>query len=417
MNGNQDKLNNPISRGESPFSEEFLRERFKNKLKGYRQKRKINLIKKYGNLIENALNNIEKKENLARFLKNSLGSYFERIEDTLNQYILGKLNKNELIYFGILELKKKFIDIFIHKSRDVFLKRKASVFLSLFMTFVFVFCFCLVYFIFIMPLDITTQPKGNFILPGNERDEWIFTMIMMPLTIILFGFVGTILLSHLTIRIYIKLVRKNQKLGLVPTEKVFGSALYRKLLNRAIIIGFLAFNFSYSLSSQKLLIEFMRSVYPEGINLIPDPELMIQIIWIVSIPCTLMLVPIWLMMDIGLVKTKKVSGVEFESVNLSGMKFYKFIKGYASIGFLYNLVLLTFIWASDDVPFMRAVMRAFSPILVICFMFPLVIYIEIKNEVFKKKLWRKLKKYKINKKLLYEIKIQEIQNHEEIFDF
>ena len=118
MNENQDKVNNSISRDESPYSEEFLRERFEIQLKSYFQKRKINLIKKYGNLIENALNNIEKKENLARFLKNSLGSYFGSIEDALNKYIQGKIDKNELIYFGILNLKKKFIDIFPSNGSD-----------------------------------------------------------------------------------------------------------------------------------------------------------------------------------------------------------------------------------------------------------------------------------------------------------
>ncbi|MFX1411969.1 MAG: hypothetical protein ACFFA6_16605, partial [Promethearchaeota archaeon] len=107
-------------------------------------------------------------------------------------------------------------------------------------------------------------------------------------------------------------------------------------------------------------------------------------------------------------------GFEFESVNLSGSKVYKLIKGYAGIGFIYNLVLLIFVWASDDVHIVRVIMRAASPIIAITFMLPLVILIDYNNESFKRKLWKKLKKYEINKKLNSTIKIDIINNYEEM---
>lgn len=161
----------------------------------------------------------------------------------------------------------------------------------------------------------------------------------------------------------------------------------------------------------------MRSVYPEGVKLIPDPELMIQIMWIVAIPCILFLVPIWLMMDIGLVKTRKVAGFDFENVNIAGSKFYKFVKGYAGIGFVYNLILIVFVWASDDVPVIRTVMRLISPIIVISYMFPVVVIIDYNNEKFKKKLWKRLKKYEIDKKLIITMEEKTIESYEEIIKF
>jgi len=161
----------------------------------------------------------------------------------------------------------------------------------------------------------------------------------------------------------------------------------------------------------------MRSANPSGVGMIPDPELMIQMLWVVSIPCVFIIIPIWLMNDLGIAKTEKVKGTEFESLNLTGSKFYKFIKGYASIGFVYNLVFIIGVWAAEDIPLMRVVMRLVSPIIVISFMFPLVMFIEANNERFKKKLWTKLEKYNIDKKLSVTIEVETIKSYEEILKF
>lgn len=44
--------------------------------------------------------------------------------------------------------------------------------------------------------------------------------------------------------------------------------------------------------------------------------------------------------DSGLVTTKKIKGVQFEAVNLASSPLYKVIKGYAGIGFVYNLIIM-----------------------------------------------------------------------------
>ncbi|MFX1316904.1 MAG: hypothetical protein ACFE9T_13665, partial [Promethearchaeota archaeon] len=293
----------------STNSERENRLKFKDSIKHFKfigNKRKIKLINKYGDFLEEAIDKIEEKQNLDNFLKERLGSYYKRIKGTSNKYNEGEIGKTILITSGVILLGKKFIDIFVHESHDILKRRRNNVYLSLFTVFIVIFSYCIFYFLFILPMGVEYKPKGNFIFPGDEKTEWIFTMIMALLTLPACSYLASFLLSHITLKLYTKSIKKNQKLGLVPIENLFGSALYRKLLVRAIILGFFVFNLSYTLASQKLFVTYMRSVYPEGINLIPDPELMIQIMWIVAIPCTLILVPIWLMMDIGLVKTQKV---------------------------------------------------------------------------------------------------------------
>jgi len=48
---------------------------------------------------------------------------------------------------------------------------------------------------------------------------------------------------------------------------------------------------------------------------LPDVSTMWQLAWIVVIPCALIVIPIWVMMDSGVVTTKKIKGVQFEAVN------------------------------------------------------------------------------------------------------
>lgn len=244
------KLNNPTS------LEPKIIIKFKDWIKSFKfigHRKKQKKIVKYGDFIEKAMRKIEEKENLERFLKNGLGSYFQKIRGAWDQYKAGEIERSALITSAGITLGKKFVDLFVRESRDVLRLRKAGVYLALNGAFISLFTICIVYFLFLMPVDVTSKPKGNFILPGNEKVEWIFAMVMALIIVSSCGFLASFLLSHLTLRFYVKLVRKNQKLGLVPTENLFGSQLSRKLLFRAMIAGFLAFNLSYTLSSRKVL--------------------------------------------------------------------------------------------------------------------------------------------------------------------
>ena len=401
-------------------SEEKKAHKFKERLKslnfiGHDGSKK--LLEKYGDAIETAINKFESKRELQNLLREGLGSYFPRLVGAWEQYRDGEIDKTFFISSGILLLVKKFIDIFIKDSQEVLRVRRRNVYFTLNGIFLSMVAFCLVYFLLLMPIDVSKNPEGQFRFPGPENFEWVFTIIMSVLMIIFFGYLASSLLSTLTIKIYVRMMRKDQRLGLIPTKNLFGKALYRKLLYRAIIAGFLVYNVSMILASNKAYISFMRNINPDNIQIIPDPELMIQSMWISLIPIILLLVPVWLMMDIGIAKTKYIHGFELESVNLAGSKLYKLIKGYAGVTFLYNLVIITFVWASDEVPFIRIFMRIISPLIVISFSFPLVVIIDHKNELFKKKLWGHLKKYDINRKLIINIHEEQISNYNELLGY
>ncbi len=390
--------------------------KFKDLLKNVRflapRKRKKLLIK-YGDHIRTAMEKIEVNQSLEKFLKENLGSYFPKISGAWDQYKNKEAGKTELISSGVIILGKKFIDIFIHESRDVLRIRKGKVYVTLNSIFISLFVLCLVYFLILIPVNVAKKPEGNFIFPGDEKLEWVFAVVMALLVVLFCGYIASVLLSKLSLKIYVQLVRENQKLGLVPTAQLFGSSLYRKLLSRAVIAGFLAYNISMALVSQISFVRFMRSPNPGGVDLIPDPELLVQMMWIVAIPSIFLLVPIWLMMDLGLVKTIKSDDFEFESLNIAGSRIYEFVKGYASVGFIYNLFIIIFIWSTDDVPFIRILMRVLSPFIVISYMFPVVVIIDYKNAVFKRKLWKQLQKYNLNKKIDVNIRETPIKSYKD----
>jgi hypothetical protein len=376
--------------------------------------KKGHLVRQYKRKIKREMEKIEKTEGLELFLKTELHPNFSKIAGAWDQYKNGTVTKSELITCGVYTLEYEFIKPFEKYFYERLNYERGKAYLTLLAIFLTFFGFTLSYFLLFAPIDVSIAPKGNFIFPGHEGEEWIFTMVMGPISVLIFGYIAIFFISHFILRFYVKLVRKNQKFGAVHTEFLGGRSLFRKLFLRAFFIGLLSCNLSLVLASQESFVELMRSVSPHVPYLLPDPELMIQLTWIVVIPCIFLLVPIWLMMDIGLVKTNKVRGVEFESINLAGSKAYKYIKGYAGIGFAYQFVILIYVWALQDVPLVRTVMRIISPIILISFMFPLVILVDYKNQKFKEKLWNKLKKAEMNKKLTCIVKEEVIENYRDI---
>jgi len=376
--------------------------------------RKAMLKSEFKRKIKREMNKIEKSGGLEIFLKTELDEKFRKIEGAWQQYKNDEISKSEFITCGIYNLEYDFIKPFEKYLYERINYEKGKAYSTLIAIFIFLFSFTICYFLFFAPIDVSIAPEGHFIFPGHEGEEWIFTLIMGPISVLLFGSITIFGLSPFIMRFYIKLIRKNQKFGAVHTEFLGGRALFRKLFARAFFIGLLTCNLSLVLASQESFVELMRSVNPTEPYLLPDPELMIQLAWIVVIPCIFLLVPIWLMMDVGLVKTQKVGGVEFESINLAGSKFYKYIKGYAGIGFIYQFFILIFIWAVQDVPPLRTLMRIISPIILISFMFPLVILVDLKNKNFKEKIWERLKKKELNNKLICFVKVEQKEHYQNI---
>jgi hypothetical protein len=260
-------------------------------------------------------------------------------------------------------------------------------------------------------LSPSPNPEGFFITPGNVQFEWIFAIVMGGVAGTLAGLLSLFTVSPLFIKGYVKTLSKKHKVGLVKQEDLSGGILFRKIWIRSFILGFFIGNICYTLASQEFIIEFMRSVDLSETYSIPDVETLWQIAWIISIPCTLLIIPIWVMMDSGLVVAKKIKGVEFESVNLASSPLYKVIKGYAGIGFIYNLIVTIIFWVIPEIRRgafeMAIIVQIISPLIAAGSTFPGVIMIEGYKKRLRRQVEKTLTKLNLKKDLVYNVELKE----------
>ncbi len=193
-----------------------------------------------------------------------------------------------------------------------------------------------------------SYPEGFFITPGNVQYEWIFAIVMPGLIGIVMGLIAIYIISKPFIKIYIKSLGKKSEMKLVELEDLNNSSLFRKIWVRSIILGFFVGNLCYTLASQEVVVQFMRSVSLSEPYTIPDVETMWQLAWLIIIPCSLIVIPIYVMSNVGLVRVRKVQGVQFKETTLASSPLYRVIKGYAGIGFIYNLVVMIFFWVTSS---------------------------------------------------------------------
>ncbi|MFW9827434.1 MAG: hypothetical protein ACFFEY_07585 [Candidatus Thorarchaeota archaeon] len=254
------------------------------------------------------------------------------------------------------------------------------------------------------------NPEGFFITPGNVKFEWIFAIVMAGASGTFAGLFSLFTVSPFFIKLYIKILSKKHKVGLVRQEELSGRLLFRKIWIRSFILGFFIGNICYTLASQEFIIEFMRSVDLLEAYSIPDVETMWQLAWIIAIPCTLIIIPIWVMMDSGLVVAKKVKGVGFESVNLASSPLYKVIKGYAGIGFIYNLIVMIIFWVIPQIRRgafeMAIIVQIISPLIAAGSTFPGVIIIEYYKKNLRKQVEKTLIKLNVNNDLFYNVELK-----------
>jgi len=251
--------------------------------------------------------------------------------------------------------------------------------------------------------------SDSYITFGVGRIEWLFSSNMMSIAIFGAGIMSLYLGLPGFTKLFVKLLGKKQQIGIVPEEELSSRNHLLKLWGRALIMAFFIANIAYTLSANETLVQFMLT--PEGetdmINqygklLTPDPLLMMHLIWMLAIPLSFLLVPIWIMMDVGLVSAKKVKGADFSSVNLTTSRLYKIIKGYAGIGFIYNFVILIVGWTFDrDTPTqpINMVIQLLVPLILISCAFPLVILMDHQKERFKKQFEKTIVKLNMNKEL------------------
>jgi hypothetical protein len=253
-------------------------------------------------------------------------------------------------------------------------------------------------------------PEGFFINPGNVKIEWIFAVCMPGVVGTIAGFIGIFLVSPIIIKSITKLFSRKNKVGLVKPIQISNSTLFRKIWIRSIILGFFIGNICYTLATQQVIIEFMRSVNPTEPYNIPDIETTWQLAWIMTIPSTLIIIPIYVMNDSGLVVIKKVEGFQFESANLASKPIYKVIKGFAGISFIYNLVVSIIFWV---IPVLNRegfqitiIIQVISPLIAAGSAFPGVLILEFFAPSYRKKVKRILNNLNLNNEIVsnYEFK-------------
>jgi hypothetical protein len=250
-----------------------------------------------------------------------------------------------------------------------------------------------------------------FITPGLANTEWFLALnIFLLLSLLGTGFLAYVF-SKTFLKMYIKSLAKKRKVGLIPFEDLTRGQLLRKMLVRSLILGFFMANIAYTLVNQEIVINLWRLDTPMGGISVPDPEVLYQILWLTAIPCVLFLIPIWLMINSGIVSTKKLRGADFETVNLSVSPLYKVVKGYAGIGFLYNYLIMLFFWAVPNITaggdrMMGGIMQLISPIIIVIMMVPLVILIELQQMKYREKIEGILEKIDLNQEFVNNIELK-----------
>lgn len=297
--------------------------------------------------------------------------------------------------------------------------KNKKVYISLSSIFMFCYILTIIYFI-VIPQD--PRPEGQFILPGDERFEQLFAAMMVPLSSLSSGLISIFIFTRLYLKKYAKSLRKYQKVGLVTTEELSSQLLWRKLLIRATISGLFIANICYIVTSQEIFVIYMRSAWSEHPYIIPDASLLFMLIWIAAIPCTCVLVPVWLTLDAGVVVIRKINGYEFNSSFLAQSRSYKVIKGFVKIGFIINFTILISLSAlntyvsGDEGAEIDLIMILLIPFLLSFFMIPLVVLIDSQKDSFRTRLEQILIQLDMYKELICNYELKDINSKKKIID-
>jgi hypothetical protein len=277
----------------------------------------------------------------------------------------------------------------------------------LFFIFFYVILITLSIIAFLLMPNPISYPEGFFITPGNVQVEWIFAVVMPGVTGTVFGILAIYLVSPIFLKVYSKFLSKKNKIGLVKIEELRKSTLFRRIWSRSIILGFFVGNICFTLAGQKSIIEFMRSVSPLEPYMIPDIATLWQIAWVITVPSVLIVIPIYVMNDVGIIKAKKVEGFEFMSSELAGKPLYKVVKGFAGIGFLYNLIVMIISWVYTSVEIsgfnITIIIEILSPLIAAGSVFPGVIILESLKAHNRKQAEKVLTKLSLNNNIKYQI--------------
>jgi hypothetical protein len=239
---------------------------------------------------------------------------------------------------------------------------------------------------------------------------------MMPISVLVSGIISYFIFTRFFLKKYTKSLRKFQGVGIVHSEELEGYLLWRKLLIRAAISALFTINICLTLASQEIIVKFLRSVYPDKYYMIPDYLTIIMLYWIIAIPCNFILVPIWLIRDSSIVVAKKIKGVDFESADLAIGSIHRIIKGFITISFLYNFIVVTSSFSistyqrREEGYELDYIGQLFLPIILISFSIPLIVFIDYQRDRFRAKLEKILIDLDMYKELITNYELRDIDS-------
>jgi hypothetical protein len=236
--------------------------------------------------------------------------------------------------------------------------------------------------------------------PGLYAFEWLFSLWMIPVTAVLTGLFSGYIAMFLYINFFIRYKSRKGTIGITQTEELSPAMKWIKIFIRSFILALFTMNLSYMLSSQEIVVDVIRLDQPASSIILPDPLTMYGLLYLVIIPCSFLLVPIWISNDIGIISSKKIRKKNINDVKLVSTPIYKLVKGYVGIGFIFNLiVMIANIALNTYGDAFSLTLLIISPLIIVFFVTPIVVLIEIGQMSFKKRILGMLEKLGLNKKI------------------
>ncbi|MFX0092499.1 MAG: hypothetical protein ACFFBD_12115 [Candidatus Hodarchaeota archaeon] len=262
-----------------------------------------------------------------------------------------------------------------------------------------------------VPPDITAE--GFYQTPGGVVVEDYFALVMIVVGTVITALVA-MFITKFYLKGYIRFLGEKKQIGIVDVEHPRGIKHLTSMGFRALFLGFFASNISFTLAAQETIVNWMHDPYTAELAFIifPDIETMLHLLWIVAIPSTLLFVPVWFMMDVGLISTGKVKGVDFVSADLPTSNVYRILRGYGGLGFAYNLVvtIISLIPIIQQTSASEAlILILLVPIMIISFMFPVVILMDSQKDRFRKNLVAILDSLDWKKKFVAEYRLEPLK--------
>ena len=231
-----------------------------------------------------------------------------------------------------------------------------------------------------------------YVLPFGETatDQQLFFFILamtLPYLAIIIGF-G---LSYIVVIIYMRLIKLNKRFEFIGFSKVIQS---EKLPKRRYLIHII-FGVLLSLNIWMIILgsdylgiwvaeEYKDIMYDESGKLNNFP--MVPWYWVPIFITTLMFALCSAIIDSGLVTVKKIPEHKmFSDTERVGDKIFGIVKGYAGISVILSFILIL------QTPLGREMSLVLYPILILIFLFPMIIAIDLLKDIGRRLIYKAIK--------------------------